>query len=230
MRTLAPVTLSLALGLAACDGGFNRDIHIADGARDASGGFTVNGRIDVGAAAEVVGDLRTVNGSVRVGTGSHTRDLDSINGSITLAERVEAGAVKTVNGELEVGSGVRISGSLGAVNGAVRGTGGTIVDGDVGTVNGPIELRGVTVRGRVSNHAGDVRLLDGTLVEGDLELAQPDHGSKRSDAVVIGVGVQVRGTVRASRAVRLFVHPSAKLGRIEGATPIAFEGTDVAGE
>jgi len=43
--------LSLALGLAGCDGGFNRDIAVADGARDARGGITVNGRIEVGAAA-----------------------------------------------------------------------------------------------------------------------------------------------------------------------------------
>jgi hypothetical protein len=135
-----------------------------------------------------------------------------------------------VNGSVAVGTGAHISGSLGAVNGALRGAGGAIIDGDVRTVNGPIELRGVTVRGAVGNHAGDVRLLDGTLVEGDLELKEPDHSSKHSDAVVIGVGVQVRGVLRAARPVRLFVHPSARLAHIEGATAVAFEGTDVAGD
>jgi hypothetical protein len=230
MRCIAPVTLSLCLGLVGCDGGLNRDIAVAAGERGASGGFTVNGRIEVGADAEVAGDLRTVNGSVRVARQARTRDLDSINGSITLAERVQVGGVATVNGSVAVGTGARIAGSLGAVNGSVRGAGGAIVDGDVRTVNGSIELRGVTVRGQVGNHAGDVRLLDGTLVEGDLELAEPDHGNKRSDAVVIGVGVQVRGALRASRPVRLFVHPSARLGSIEGATAVAFEGTDVAGD
>ncbi len=230
MRNRALAMLSLALGLAGCDGALNRDIAIADGVRNASGGITVNGRIDVGSGAEVIGDLRTVNGGVRIGSGAHTRDLDSINGSITLAERVQAGSVATVNGALVVGGGCRIGGSLGAVNGSVKGAGGAIVDGDVRTVNGPIELRGVTVRGRIGNHAGDVRLLDGTQVEGDVELAEPDHASKRSDAVVVGVGVQVRGVLRAARPIRLFVHPSARIGRIEGATAVAFQGTDVAGD
>lgn len=227
MRCLALVTLSL--GLVACDAGLNRDIDVAAGARGV-GGFTVNGRIEVGAGAEVSGDLRTVNGSVRIGKQARVGDLNSINGSIMLADRVQVGAVTTVNGSVTLGNGARVAGALGAVNGALRGAGGAIIDGDVRTVNGPIELRGVTVRGAVGNHAGDVRLLDGTLVEGDLELAEPDHANKRSDAVVIGVGVQVRGVLRAARPVRLFVHPSARLGKIEGATAVAFEGTDVAGD
>jgi DUF4097 and DUF4098 domain-containing protein YvlB len=230
MRSSAPVVLSLCIGLVGCDGGLNRDIVVDAGAQGARGGFTVNGRIEVGDRAEVGGDLRTVNGSVRVGAGARTRDLDSINGSISLAERVQAGAVTTVNGALAVAGGVRIAGSLGTVNGAVRGAGGSIVDGDVRTVNGPIELRGVTVKGRVGNHAGDLRLLDGSLVEGDVELEEPDQAGDRSDVVVIGVGAQVRGVLRVARPVRLFVHPSARIGRVEGATPVAFEGTDVAGE
>lgn len=230
MRKLAPAILSLVLGLAACDGGLNRDIKVAAGARDARGGFTVNGRIDVGGEAVVTSDLRTVNGAVRIGAGARIRDLNTINGAVTLADEAQAGSVATVNGTLAVGAGARIGGSLGTVNGALRGAGGTIVDGDVRTVNGSIDLRGVTVRGAVGNHAGDLRLLDGTLVEGDVELAAPDHSGKRSDAVVIGVGVQVRGTLRAERPIRLFVHPSARVGRIEGAVPVAFEGTDVAGD
>jgi hypothetical protein len=230
MRSSAPVALSLCICLVACDGGLNRDIVVVAGASGAKGGFTVNGRIEVGDRAEVGSDLRTVNGSVQVGAGAHTRDLDSINGSITLAERVQTGAVSTVNGALAVGSGARVAGSLGAVNGGVRGAGGSIVDGDVRTVNGPIELRGVTVKGHVGNHSGDLRLLDGSLVEGDVLLEEPDQASKHSDVVVVGVGVQVHGVLRVERPVRLFVHPSARIGRVEGATPVAFEGTDVAGE
>lgn len=228
MRRLALILVVLASAwLAGCDASLNRELHVAAGAKGQPGATTVNGRISVGAGAEVVSDLRTVNGAVSVGAGARLRDLDSVNGSIEVGDDVGAGRIATVNGDLALGMRAKVGKQLRTVNGRLRAGGGSIVDGDVSTVNGPIELRGVTVRGQVANHAGDLRLLDGTLVEGDVHLAAPDGASTAVDVVVVGVGAQVRGTLRADRPVRLFVHPSARLARVEGVTPQPFEGTDV---
>jgi DUF4097 and DUF4098 domain-containing protein YvlB len=228
MRSPALVMVVLASALlAACDTSLNREVVIAAGAKGQHGATTVNGGITVGRDAEVVADLRTVNGAVEVGSGAKLHDLDAVNGSITVGDDVGAGRVATVNGDLTLGMRDRIGKELRTVNGRLRAGGGSVVDGDVTTVNGPIELRGVTVRGQVANHAGDLRLLDGTLVEGDVVLAAPDGASATTDVVVIGVGAQVRGTLRAERPIKLFVHPSARLARVEGVTPQPFEGTDV---
>lgn len=228
MRRLALAMVVFAsASLAGCDSSLNRELFIAAGAKGQHGATTVNGRISVGVGAEVVSDLRTVNGAVSVGKGARLRDLDSVNGSIEVGDDVGAGRIATVNGDLTLGMRAKVGGELRTVNGRLRADGGSIVDGDVRTVNGPIELRGVTVRGRVENHAGDLRLLDGTLVEGDVWLAASDRDSGTVDVVVIGVGAQVRGTLRAERPIRLFVHPSARLARVEGVQPQPFEGTDV---
>jgi DUF4097 and DUF4098 domain-containing protein YvlB len=228
MRTLA-LTLAVfaSVTLAGCDASLNRELSVPAGAKGHHGAATVNGRITVGAGAEVVSDLRTVNGAVSVGRGARLHDLDSVNGSIEVGDDVAAGRIATVNGDLLLGMRAKVGKALRTVNGRLRAGGGSIVDGDVGTVNGPIELRGVTVRGQVVNHAGDLRLLDGTLVEGDVRLAAPDGAGGAVDVVVIGVGAQVRGTLWAERPVRLFVHPSARLARVEGVSPQPFEGTDV---
>lgn len=228
MRSPALVLVVLAsAALAACDASLNRELFVAAGAKGQPGATTVNGRISVGRDSEVVSDLRTVNGSVTVGAGAVLRDLDSVNGSIEVGDGVSAGRIATVNGDLALGMRNRIAKQLRTVNGRLRLGGGSIVDGDVTTVNGPIELRGVTVRGQVGNHAGDLRLLDGTLVEGDVRLAAPDGATDAVDVVVIGVGAQVRGTLSAERPIRLFVHPSARLARVVGVDPQPFEGTDV---
>lgn len=228
MRSFALILVVFAsASLAGCDASLNREVSVAAGAKGQPGSTTVNGRITVGAGAEVVSDLRTVNGAVSVGKGARLHDLDSVNGSIEVADDVGAGRIATVNGDLVLGMRTKLGKQLRTVNGRLRAGGGSIVDGDVSTVNGPIELRGVTVRGHVANHAGDLRLLDGTLVEGDVHLAAPDGANGTVDVVVIGVGAQVRGSLHAERPIRLFVHPSARLARVEGVTPQPFEGTDV---
>ena len=228
MRSTALALVVLAsASLAGCDASLNREVHVAPGAKGQPGATIVNGRIVVGAEAEVVSDLRTVNGAVAVGRGARLKDLDAVNGSIEVGDDVAAGRIATVNGDLSLGMRAKVGKQLQTVNGRLRAGGGSIVDGDVGTVNGPIELRGVTVRGSVANHAGDLRLLDGTLVEGDVRLAAPDGAHPGTDVVVEGVGVQVRGTLYAERPVRLFVHPSARLARVEGVEPQPLEGTDV---
>lgn len=226
--TLAVLVASASL--AACDAALNGDLIVPAAAVDQRGGLTVNGRIAVGAEAEVDGDLRTVNGDAEVGAGSRLHDLSVVNGRVRIADGVQLGRVACVNGDVTLGMRVKAGGDVATVNGRLQVGGGSIVDGDARTVNGPLELRGATVRGAVENHAGDVRLLDGTLVEGDLRLAPPDQPGRpdpQPDVIVIGVGAQVRGTVRAERPVRLFVHPSARLGKVEGVVPQPFEGTDV---
>jgi hypothetical protein len=218
--------VGVVAALAACDASFNRDLLVEAGAH-AGGGHTINGRVEVGARAEVGGALRTVNGTVAVAGDARTGDLATVNGAIVIGPRAQVGELASVNGSIEVGSGSRVGGSVGTVNGGLRAAGGTIVEGEVSTVNGGIDLRGTTVRGSVTNHAGDLRLLDGTLVEGDVLLEAPDHPLGRVDTVVVGVGAQVRGALRVARPIKLFVHPSARLARVEGAQPIPLEGTDV---
>lgn len=227
MRLTSCLVLTSTLTLAACEFGVNRDLEFAAGSR-AAGAQTINGRIQVGSAAVIDGDLATVNGRIEVAADASVHDLRTVNGSIRVGAGVKGRNLSGVNARLELGERVELSGSATTVNGSIVSEGSTVIQGEVATVNGDILLRGTRVGRGVSNHLGDVRLLDGTLVEGDLLLEAPDlTGSVRTSLVVIGVGAQVRGVVRAERPIELHVHPTAKLGVVQGATPIPFQGTDV---
>jgi hypothetical protein len=65
------------------------------------------------------------------------------------------------------------------------------------------------------------------VVEGGLLVRKPRgiNFENRPPRVVIGPDAEVRGDLTFEREVRLFVHDTARVGRIEGATPQRFSGT-----
>jgi DUF4097 and DUF4098 domain-containing protein YvlB len=218
---------ALSVLVAGCDLSVNRDIDVPAGARS-GGAATINGRIAVGAGAVVEGDLRSVNGRIEIGSDARVRDLNTVNGSLRLADGATATSVIGVNARLDLGERVEVAGDVATVNGAINVGGSSVLHRHVIAVNGDILLRGVRVAGAVRNQLGDLRLLDGTQVEGDVVLEMPDHsGEAWTSTVVIGVGVQVRGTLRAERPIKLYIHPTAKVASVEGATPQSYQGTDV---
>ena len=83
-RSVLAVVAACSLVIAGC--GVNKSIHIADGETVNGGRATVNGSVHIGADCTVRGDCRTVNGRVTVGTGSKVGGLQSVNGSIKIAE------------------------------------------------------------------------------------------------------------------------------------------------
>jgi DUF4097 and DUF4098 domain-containing protein YvlB len=202
-----PAALVLLVA-ASCNASVNRSLTVGEGEKH-GGMNTVNGSIRVGEDAEVDGSCATVNGQIRVGEGSRVEDLSSVNGSIDVAGKVTvAGDVESVNGSVEVGAGSEIRGDVGTVNGGIR-LEGVVVTGKVSTYNGGVTLREgtrvardvVIERTRGSSdrrHSLDVKILGGSVVEGDVIV----EDSKRKVTVYLEGGGEVKGEIRGAEVVR----------------------------
>ena len=93
-RALIALTACCLL-VAGC--GVNKSIYIADGEIVEGGKATVNGKVTIGTNCQVRGACRTVNGRVTVGSGSEVGGLQTVNGSIKIANDVSVdGDVGTV--------------------------------------------------------------------------------------------------------------------------------------
>lgn len=198
----------------------NESISIDDG-EHSDGAGSVNGSITVGDNATVTGRLRTVNGKIRIGSGSVVEDAQTVNGRIILGDNVSASSLETVNGSIDIPEGVGIDGGVSAVNGSITLGTGSRVGRDVSNVNGKIELTGSEVGRDLRTVAGDVELSDAAAILGDLVVEKPrDSGwfnwSQRSPRIVIGPGCRVDGSIRLEREVKLFISESASVGGVEG--------------
>ncbi len=204
---------------------------------------TVNKSITVADNTEVK-DVESVNGAIRIGDGATVRSAETVNGSIrfgvnartgsaeTVNGRIEAGAgfvadgdLETVNGTITLGKGAAVGGSIESVNGAIKLDQATVGE-DLQLVNGSIETRASRIGGDVVTVNGSVDLLAGTIVDGDLVVRKSKGSnswwgnSKRGPTVVVGANSEIRGTIRVENEyTRLFVDPSAKVGKIEGIEP-----------
>lgn len=199
----------------------NKSIRI-DAGSEADGATTVNGSVSVGEGAVVTGDLETVNGKIRVDGNSRIEDASTVNGGVSLDDGVTAEDLSTVNGAIRVGENATIDGEIDAVNGSISLEKGTKVSRDIGNVNGAIRLAGSEVGGDVSTVSGDVDVIEGALIKGDLVVEKPNSwgwfNSKNSRVprIIIGPDSEVRGTIRLEREVELYISDSAKVGRVEG--------------
>lgn len=201
----------------------NKSIRIEAGA-SAEGGNTVNGSIRVGEGAYVTGSLETVNGSIKIGNAVQAGAVESVNGRISIGDDAIIESSETVNGRNELGERVQVAGDVETVNGAIEAGPGSRIGGDVGAVNGSIVLTGVQVAGDVTNVNGDMELLDGTRVEGSVIVRKPKRmgwGLGRTDRsnIVIGADVVIEGQLELQREVRLYVHETARIGKITGVEP-----------
>ena len=187
----------------------------------------VNGSIRI-EGSRTVGDLSTVNGSIDVGEGTRAEDLETVNGSIQLKPHVVAGSVETVNGSVSVGADAQVVESAETVNGRITLDKRSQVGGRLETVNGDLVLDEARVDGQLRTVNGDITVGAASRVGGGI-LIEDTKGwkvgsNKRVPKVVIGPGAVVDGTLRFEREVKLYVSSSATIGKVEGATPIRFEG------
>ncbi|MBB6598188.1 hypothetical protein [Luteimonas sp. MC1825] len=187
----------------------------------------VNGSISV-AAGEVRGNLETVNGSIRIGENAQAGAAGTVNGSVHVGNDGSARSLETVNGSIRLGERVRIEGDVETVNGSVFAGRGSRIGGNVENVNGALGLVQTEVAGNVETVNGDVTVGVGSHVRGQLRVHKPTANwmpvrvRQRAQRIVIGPGVVIDGDLVFEREVQLYVHDTARIGTITGATAIPF--------
>ena len=212
---LARPLLVLALSLALAPAFAQQDID------------KVNGAITV-EAGEHYGDLQTVNGSIKVGASARIASAETVNGSIRVASSVQAGGLSTVNGSIRVDDNVQVNDDVSTVNGSVFIDRGGNVRGNIGTVNGGIGLVDTDVSGDIETVTGDLTVGIGSHVRGGVRYRKPrpsliSFGKQRMPRVIIGPQARVDGPLVFERAVKLYVHRSATIGPVTGATAVRYE-------
>lgn len=186
----------------------------------------VNGAIHL-SEGQIAGDVSTVNGSIALDTHAHADGVETVNGSIELADDTEVGSLETVNGSIVVGRRSRVRGKLDTVNGAVDLAIGAEVLGGLSNVNGRIRLEAAHVAGGIQTVNGDINVGANSRVEGGIFVEKPTGVSwskSKPPHIVIGPEAEVQGRLVFKREVKLFVSNRARIGEIEGATPVKFSG------
>ena len=186
----------------------------------------VNGsiRTDSGTAYR---DLDTVNGSIHLAKGVQARSVETVNGSINADDNVQARSLETVNGAVRAGRGLVLSGDVETVNGSIFIDQGGRIGGGVETVNGGIGLVGTEVGGNIETVNGDITVGIGSHVKGGIRVTKPSFSLSltppRKPRVIIGPNAKVDGPLNFEREVTLYVHDSASIGPVSGATVRRFD-------
>ena len=212
--------LFMLMALPALGATVNKSVKI-EADSEASGASSVNGSISVGENAVVTGNVKTVNGTIRVDAGATIEKASTVNGSVRIAENVRSESLSTVNGSVKVGPTAAVDGNVEAVNGRITVKSGATVSGNVGNVNGQIGLAGAEVGGDLKTVNGDIDLDEGSVVKGDLVVEKNSgwgwgKSKSRKPRIVIGPGSRVEGTIVLEREVKLFISDSATVGGVEG--------------
>ena len=88
---------------------------------------------------------------------------------------------------------------------------------------GRSKLSGADIGGNVSTVNGDVGVVDGAVVRGDLVVEKPNNRNKnkgRKPRIVIGPGSGVEGVIELERKVELFISDTARVGGVTGVMSI----------
>lgn len=189
----------------------------------------VNGSVRTDANAEY-GSLETVNGSVYVASGAKADSASTVNGRIEAGKLAILGSIETVNGSIALGETVTIEGDASTVNGGFDIERGSRIGGTLETVNGEIEMVGTEIDGRIETVNGDITVGADSVVRGGILVEKPQGGwlwsnsKQKVPRIVIGPNAVVEGTLDFEREVELYVHTSAKIGSVRGATAKNFSG------
>lgn len=189
----------------------------------------VNGSITA-EAGQAYGDLDTVNGSIRVADGATADDASTVNGSINVGDKARVDSLETVNGSIRVGKDVQVRKDVETVNGSIFTDRGTVVGGKIDTVNGAIGLVETQLAGGIETVNGDITVGVRSHVKGGIKVTKPQGfrlNVKRDPRIIIGPNAVVEGPLVFERPVTLYVHTSAKIGPVTGATAKSFN-TDTA--
>ncbi|HEY4366404.1 MAG TPA: hypothetical protein VGN07_04160 [Steroidobacteraceae bacterium] len=218
MAGIAPVVVAADNGVSKVNG----SVHVAAG--EQTGDVeTVNGSIQIDAGASV-GNVETVNGSVRVGDRATAKALNTVNGGISLGADSKADSLETVNGKLQVAESAQIAGNVTATNGTLSLARGASVGGEVSNVNGAMTLEGAHIGRGLHTSTGDITLRAGSRIDGGILVKKTTpslfNWHHRNPRIVIGPDVVVTGPLKFEREVDLYVSDRAKVGQIEGATPV----------
>lgn len=179
-------------------------------------------------AGQTAGDLDTVNGGIRVGDDAVIGEAETVNGGIRIGRGVRAESADTVNGGIEIDERSTIAGDVGTVNGGIETRAGVEIGGGVETVNGGISLTGTRVERLVETVNGDITVTEGSRV-GGIRVEKPtgmgwNWGKPKVPRIVIGPQAVVDGPMEFEREVELFVHASARIGDVSGATVQRYDG------
>jgi hypothetical protein len=189
----------------------------------------VNGSITA-EASQTYGDLSTVNGSIRIQDNSRTGSAETVNGSIRVADNVVTGGLETVNGSIRVGKQLQADGNIETVNGSVFvDRGGSLRA--VSTVNGSIGLVDCDLSDGIETVNGDITVGVGSHVKGGIKVEKPTSnwmpisiGKRKPPRIIIGPDAVVDGPLVFEREVTLYVHDSARIGSVTGATAVRYSG------
>jgi DUF4097 and DUF4098 domain-containing protein YvlB len=227
--------IALLIGLVTWSARADNDVSKVNGAVRVEAGRTVedvssvNGsiRVEEGVTAQ---DVETVNGSIHIGERSRVQSIETVNGGISVGDGTHAQSVESVNGTIKLGKQVQLAGDMTTVNGSTSAAQGSEIRGNIETVNGRIELDATRVGGGIRTKNGDVTVGANSHVSGDLVVEKVSrgwfNGNKRTPKIVIGPNATVEGTLRFEREVDLYVSRTAKIGKVEGATPKRFGGDE----
>jgi DUF4097 and DUF4098 domain-containing protein YvlB len=215
-------------------GAVTRNIDTGSGSVELSPGAS-SGRIDTGSGSVRMGAdaqarvIDTGSGSIRLASGARTEAIDTGSGSIRGADRVLIdGDIDTGSGAVELGSGSTVRGNIDTGSGSVELTG-VIVEGKIDTGSGDITLIDCQLRDDLVSTRGEVKLEGSTHVGGDLIIRKSKcwgfcWGENEPTRVVVGAGASVAGEIRSERETELWVHQSARIGKVSGAEVKRFSG------
>lgn len=232
---LRPLVLALALVASPLAFAGGDDVDKVMGSITAHAGqeygtlSTVNGSVRVESGART-GDIETVNGSVQLESGATVGDAETVNGSIKVADNAEVRGLETVNGSIRVGTQSRIGGKVETVNGSIFVDRGGRIANNIATVNGAIGLVGTELNGSIETVNGDITVGVDSQVHGGIRIEKPNSNwmpvnlNKRKPRVIIGPNASVDGAMVFEREVTLYVHNSARIGKVTGATPVRYSG------
>ena len=216
-RTLLALALALAVSSVQADDTSGNDIS------KVNGGITAE-------AGQHYGDLDTVNGGITVHRGAVAGKVETVNGGITLDDDAQVASVETVNGGIGAGDRVKVAHGAETVNGGVHFGFNSSIGADVVTVNGGIKVRQTVIGGSVRTVGGDITIGAKSVVHGGI-VVEKQHGmslhwgKQRTPRIIIGPDAVVEGSLVFEREVELYVHTTAKIGSVTGATARPYTDT-----
>lgn len=186
----------------------------------------VNGGIHT-ESGQTYGALETVNGSIHVASGAITDKVGTVNGGISIEAKASTGSLETVNGGIKLERDVTVNGGIETVNGGIFVDRGGKVKEGVDTVNGAIGLVGTRLGGGIATVNGDITVGIDSVVKGGIKIEKNNSWlqmkPKRDPRIVIGPNAVVEGPLVFEREVKLYVHKTARIGAVTGATAQSFD-------
>jgi hypothetical protein len=155
-------------------------------------------------------------------------NADTGSRSVRVPAGTAVGVIDTGSGSIELGAGSSVRGKIDSGSGSVDFNGVT-VEGPIDTGSGDISLVDCQLRDDLRTTRGEVKLEGSTRVDGDLIIRKSKcwgicWGDDQPTRVIIGAGASVAGEIRSERETELWVHETARIGKVSGAEVKRFSG------